>query len=81
MDKGAGMIRGPPFSNDSGALGIVLTDAHISPESLQSALTYAVGRNFNSTSVDGCRQTIQSLRSRTELGYSGVPEIDEEADR
>ena len=22
MDKGAGMIRGPPFSNDSGALGM-----------------------------------------------------------
>ncbi|KAJ3980006.1 arginine biosynthesis protein ArgJ, partial [Lentinula detonsa] len=57
MDKGAGMIRpdmGPPALGPLHAtlLGCIMTDAAISPRSLQCALTYAVERSFNSISVD-----------------------------
>jgi len=57
IDKGAGMIHpdmGPPHAT---LLGLLVTDAAVTPTSLQSALTYAVGRSFNSISVDGDMST------------------------
>lgn len=38
-------------------LGVIATDAGVTPRSLQSALTYAVDRSFNSISVDGDMST------------------------
>ncbi|KAI6008503.1 arginine biosynthesis bifunctional protein ARG7 [Pisolithus marmoratus] len=60
-----------PTSLHATLLGLVLTDAPVSPRSLQSALSYAVDRNFNSISVDG---TSGVPTERT----SKVEEIDEE---
>lgn len=57
IDKGAGMIHprmGPPHAT---LLGMIATDAAIDPKALQSALTYAVDRSFNSISVDGDMST------------------------
>lgn len=42
-------------------LGLILTDAPVSPKSLQSALTYAVERSFNSISVDGDMSTNDTI--------------------
>ncbi|KAF8160017.1 hypothetical protein B0H34DRAFT_426378 [Crassisporium funariophilum] len=71
MDKGAGMIHpnmGPagttftsPKQLHATLLGCILTDAAVSPRSLQSALTYAVDRSFNSISVDGDMSTNDSI--------------------
>ena len=73
VDKGAGMIHpdmGPastPFSSASTRhlhatlLACIATDAIVSPRSLQSALTYAVDRSFNSISVDGDMSTNDSV--------------------
>ena len=88
MDKGAGMIHpdmGPPTSSTgqlhATLLGCILTDAAITPKSLQSALTYAVDRSFNSISVDGdmsTNDTIIVLANGAAAG--GSPEIDESTD-
>ena len=51
--KGAGMIH----PNMATLLGVMATDAAVSPEALQSALTYAVERSFNSISIDGDTST------------------------
>jgi glutamate N-acetyltransferase/amino-acid N-acetyltransferase len=67
MDKGAGMIHpdmGPP--TDLGQLhatllSCILTDAAVSPKALQSALTYAVDRSYNSISVDGDMSTNDTI--------------------
>ncbi|KAK2467248.1 hypothetical protein APHAL10511_000797 [Amanita phalloides] len=67
-------------------LGCVMTDAPVSPRSLQSALTYAVDRSFNSISVDGdmsTNDTIIALANGAAAaagGGEGVAEIDEEVD-
>jgi glutamate N-acetyltransferase/amino-acid N-acetyltransferase len=64
MDKGAGMIHpnmGPPGLPHATLLGCILTDAAITPSSLQSALTYAVDRSFNSISVDGEMSTNDTI--------------------
>jgi glutamate N-acetyltransferase/amino-acid N-acetyltransferase len=105
MDKGAGMIHpdmGPMASTtgSSGAsglhatlLGCVLTDAAVSPRSLQSALTYAVERSFNSISVDGDMSTNDTIivlangaagadaASSSGSAAAATLEIDEESDR
>jgi glutamate N-acetyltransferase / amino-acid N-acetyltransferase len=87
MDKGAGMIHpdmGPPASSGqlhATLLACILTDAAVSPKSLQSALTYAVDRSFNSISVDGdmsTNDTIIVLANGAAAG--GEPEIDESTD-
>jgi glutamate N-acetyltransferase/amino-acid N-acetyltransferase len=68
IDKGAGMIHpfmGPPSKASSSAakpmhgtlLGLIATDAAISPPALQAALNYAVDRSFNSITVDGDMST------------------------
>jgi len=70
MDKGAGMIHpdmGPAGTSFSAKqlhatlLGCILTDAAVSPRSLQRALTYAVDRSFNSISVDGDMSTNDTI--------------------
>lgn len=100
MDKGAGMIHpdmGPPSSSASGPgqlhatlLGCIVTDAAVSPRSLQSALTYAVDRSFNSISVDGdmsTNDTIVVLANGAALSEADSSsevqqtEIDEEHDK
>jgi glutamate N-acetyltransferase / amino-acid N-acetyltransferase len=85
VDKGAGMIHpnmgpppGPPHAT---LLGLVATDAAISPRSLQTALTYAVERSFNSISVDGDMSTNDTIIALAN-GASGMEkEIDEEHDK
>ncbi len=99
MDKGAGMIhpnmrpaKTSAFSNAHGGggglhatlLACVLTDAPVSPKSLQSALSYAVDRSFNSISVDGemsTNDTIIALANGAGALDSEAPEIDEETDK
>ncbi|KDQ06305.1 hypothetical protein BOTBODRAFT_168156 [Botryobasidium botryosum FD-172 SS1] len=84
IDKGAGMIHpnmgpppGPPHAT---LLGFIATDAAVSPGSLQSALTYAVDRSFNSISVDGDMSTNDTIIAMAN-GASGMEkEIDEKAD-
>ncbi|GHJ89670.1 hypothetical protein NliqN6_6072 [Naganishia liquefaciens] len=83
IDKGAGMIHpnmGPPHAT---LLGVVATDASISPKALQSALTYAVDRSFNSITVDGdmsTNDTILCLANGAATSSSGerAQEITEE---
>ncbi|KNZ78684.1 Arginine biosynthesis bifunctional protein ArgJ, mitochondrial [Termitomyces sp. J132] len=92
MDKGAGMIHpdmGPastsfaPKSLHATLLGCILTDAPVSPRSLQSALTYAVERSFNSISVDGDMSTNDTIIVLANGAAAGkeVKEIDEETDK
>ncbi|KAG6816014.1 hypothetical protein H0H87_009466 [Tephrocybe sp. NHM501043] len=93
MDKGAGMIHpdmGPASTSFSASkslhatlLGTILTDAPVSPRSLQSALTYGVERSFNSISVDGdmsTNDTIVVLANGAAAGKD-VKEIDEATDK
>jgi glutamate N-acetyltransferase/amino-acid N-acetyltransferase len=94
IDKGAGMIHPhmiPPPSRSSSAtelhatlLGCILTDAAVSPRSLQTALTYAVQRSFNSISVDGEMSTndtvIALANGAGAQNQSLVEEIDEYRD-
>ncbi|KAF7356752.1 Arginine biosynthesis bifunctional protein ArgJ, mitochondrial [Mycena venus] len=92
MDKGAGMIHpnmGPATTSfpalHATLLGCIFTDAAVSPRSLQSALTYAVERSFNSISVDGemsTNDTILVLANGAAASKNGkVIEIDEETDK
>lgn len=88
MDKGAGMIHpdmGPPVPAGqlhATLLGCILTDASISPGSLQSALTYAVDRSFNSISVDGDMSTNDTIVVLANgAAAEGEPEIDETTDK
>lgn len=64
IDKGAGMIApsmGPPQPPHATLLGVIATDAAISPSALQSALNYAVDRSFNNITVDGDMSTNDSI--------------------
>ncbi|KAK4049559.1 glutamate N-acetyltransferase [Microbotryomycetes sp. JL201] len=77
IDKGAGMIHpnmGPPQGT---LLGLIATDAAVSPSSLQKALTYAVDRSFNSISVDGDMSTNDTIIALAN-GASGAVEVSEE---
>jgi glutamate N-acetyltransferase/amino-acid N-acetyltransferase len=61
IDKGAGMIHpnmGPPHGT---LLGVIATDASIDPKALQTALTFAVDRSFNSITVDGDMSTNDTI--------------------
>jgi len=92
MDKGAGMIHprmaGPDAVGGLHAtlLGLILTDAPVSPRSLQSALTYAVDRSFNSISIDGDMSTNDTIIALANGAGAGVErsttieDIDEETD-
>jgi len=83
IDKGAGMIHpkmGPPPAPHATLLGLIATDAAVSPKSLQTALTYAVERSFNSISVDGDMSTNDTIVAFAN-GASGMEkEIDESED-
>jgi len=91
IDKGAGMIHpsmGPVGSLGqlhATLLGCIVTDAAVSPRSLQSALTYAVDRSFNAISVDGDMSTNDTIvaianGAVAEATGAAVEEIDEESD-
>ena len=94
MDKGAGMIHprmaGPDAVGGLHAtlLGLILTDAPVSPRSLQSALTYAVDRSFNSISIDGDMSTNDTVialangagGAGAEKKSTAIEDIDEETD-
>lgn len=90
MDKGAGMIHpnmGPPSGQlHATLLGCILTDAAVSPTSLQTALTYAVERSFNSISVDGDMSTNDTIVALANGAASvsdssgWLQEIDEQVD-
>lgn len=80
IDKGAGMIHpnmGPPAAPHATMLGMIATDAAISPASLQNALTYAVDRSFNSISVDGDMSTNDTIVILAN-GASGSKEVSEQ---
>jgi glutamate N-acetyltransferase/amino-acid N-acetyltransferase len=95
MDKGAGMIHpdmGPASTSFTSSqlhatlLGCIMTDAAISPRSLQSALTYAVDRSFNSISVDGDMSTNDTIiafanGAAAPVTDGRVHEIDEATDK
>ncbi|KAI0083471.1 Arginine biosynthesis bifunctional protein ArgJ beta chain [Irpex rosettiformis] len=86
MDKGAGMIHpnmGPPSGQlHATLLGCILTDAAVSPRSLQNALTYAVDRSFNSISVDGDMSTNDTIIVLANgAAADGQPEINEAMDK
>jgi len=55
--KGAGMIA----PNMATLLSFILTDANISQGALNKALKIAVGKSFNSITVDGCMSTNDSV--------------------
>lgn len=77
IDKGAGMIHprmGPPHAT---LLGMMATDAAIAPPALQSALTYAIDRSFNSISVDGDMSTNDTVLALAN-GASGASLIEKE---
>ncbi|GAA5879674.1 hypothetical protein JCM16303_004127 [Sporobolomyces ruberrimus] len=81
IDKGAGMIHpnmGPPAAPHATMLGVIATDAAVSPSSLQNALSYAVDRSFNSISVDGDMSTNDTVVALAN-GASGIKEISEQA--
>ncbi|GAA5999508.1 glutamate N-acetyltransferase [Rhodotorula paludigena] len=80
IDKGAGMIHpnmGPPGPPHATMLGVIATDAAVEPASLQSALTYAVDRSFNSISVDGDMSTNDTVLALAN-GASGIAEVSED---
>ncbi|KAJ7623367.1 hypothetical protein FB45DRAFT_102905 [Roridomyces roridus] len=90
MDKGAGMIHpdmGPATTSlHATLLGCILTDAAVSPRSLQTALTYAVDRSFNSISVDGDMSTNDTVLvlangAAAKAKDGKVVEIDEDTDK
>jgi len=77
IDKGAGMIHprmGPPHAT---LLGLIATDAAVEPKALQSALTYAIDRSFNSISVDGDMSTNDTVVAFAN-GASGAKTINDE---
>lgn len=82
IDKGAGMIHpdmGPApamLPLHATLLGLIATDARVSPRSLQNALTYAVERSFNSISVDGDMSTNDTIIALAN-GEAGGVEVDE----
>ncbi len=88
MDKGAGMIH-PKMGAYTGSgqlhatlLGCILTDAAVSPRSLQKALTYACDRSFNCISVDGDMSTNDTIIVLANgAATDGAGEIDEEKDK
>lgn len=83
IDKGAGMIApnmGPPQPPHATLLGVLATDAAVSPAALQSALTYAVERSFNAISVDGDMSTNDTIIALANgAATPDLPEITEDS--
>ena len=91
IDKGAGMIHplmGPPTPSPSSTsdlhatlLGCIVTDAAVSPTSLQTALDHAIDRSFNSISVDGDMSTNDTVAVLANgAAHPEEKEIDKETD-
>ena len=83
IDKGAGMIHprmGPPSAGPPHAtlLGMIATDAAVAPAALQSALTHAIDRSFNSISVDGDMSTNDTVVAFAN-GASGAKTVSSES--
>ena len=70
MTKGAGMMH----PNMATLLGIITTDAPVTPPILSGLLTHAVSRSFNCISVDGDTSTNDTVALLAN-GAAGGPEI------
>lgn len=80
MTKGAGMIH----PNMATLLGMIATDAPISPELLPTLLTSAVDSSFNSISIDGDTSTNDTVAlfangaaGGKEIAYASSPDYKE----
>lgn len=71
ISKGAGMIH----PNMATLLSVICTDAAVTPIALQSLLSYAVDRSFNSISIDGDTSTNDTVALLAN-GAAGGPMID-----
>ena len=69
ITKGAGMIH----PNMATLLGVLCTDAPITPEALQPLLKHAVDRSFNSISIDGDTSTNDTLAILANGAGGGAP--------
>ncbi|PYH95353.1 Arginine biosynthesis bifunctional protein ArgJ beta chain [Aspergillus ellipticus CBS 707.79] len=69
MAKGAGMIH----PNMATLLGVLCTDAPISPSILRPLLVHAVNRSFNSISVDGDTSTNDTIAILANGAAGGTP--------
>ncbi|KAF3053391.1 hypothetical protein E8E11_011847 [Didymella keratinophila] len=69
MTKGAGMIH----PNMATLLGVICTDAPVSPGPLQTALTSAIGKSFNSISIDGDTSTNDTVAILANGAAGGKP--------
>lgn len=74
MTKGAGMIH----PNMATLLGMIATDAPISPTLLPSLLTNAVNKSFNSISIDGDTSTNDTVAVLAN-GAAGGEEVTSES--
>jgi glutamate N-acetyltransferase/amino-acid N-acetyltransferase len=74
MTKGAGMIH----PNMATLLGMIATDAPVAPALLQSLLTNAVNKSFNSISIDGDTSTNDTVAVLAN-GAAGGKEITSES--
>lgn len=72
MTKGAGMIH----PNMATLLGILCTDAPIAPAPLQSLLTAAIDKSFNSISIDGDTSTNDTVALLANGAAGGTPIAD-----
>ena len=69
MTKGAGMIH----PNMATLLGVLCTDAPVTPSALQTLLTHAVSRSFNSISIDGDTSTNDTVAILANGAAGGAP--------
>lgn len=69
MTKGAGMIH----PNMATLLGVICTDAPVSAEPLQAALTSAISKSFNSISIDGDTSTNDTVCLLANGAAGGAP--------
>lgn len=69
MTKGAGMIH----PNMATLLGIICTDAPIEPAPLQTLLTNAITKSFNSISIDGDTSTNDTVAILANGAAGGIP--------
>jgi glutamate N-acetyltransferase/amino-acid N-acetyltransferase len=74
MTKGAGMIH----PNMATLLGIICTDAPISPSALSPLLTSAIDKSFNSISIDGDTSTNDTVALLAN-GVAGGVEISDQS--
>jgi len=72
MTKGAGMIH----PNMATLLGILCTDAPITPPTLHTLLTHAADRSFNSISIDGDTSTNDTVAILANGAAGGFPITD-----